>query len=141
MSDYDARARRREQEDAVRGYSIGGGSGWVQSVEGRSVPPPIFEPATPPDTDTRRVLIGYSLLFNQIIQHGDGSYMFVRPTAFKDLMIGETKYFQHHHDDDIRVASTKSGLTLLANVAVSCAFPVFGFRPASPAYAVSCPLS
>jgi HK97 family phage prohead protease len=101
---------------ANRDYEIAGGSGWIRSVDGRSVEPhsPI-ESLTPAkaDTprDTRRVVIGYSLLFNQVICHGD-KYMMIRPTAFKDVMGGKTKYFQHHHDASMRVASTKDYLTL-----------------------------
>jgi HK97 family phage prohead protease len=99
----------------VRDYEIAGGGGYIQSVDGRSVTPPIhIESLTAAKVDTRRVLIGYSLLFNQVIQHGD-RYMMIRPTAFKELMTGKTKYFQHHHDDNIRVASTKDNLTLHAD--------------------------
>jgi len=53
-------------------------------------------------------------LFNQVISHG-GKYMMIRPTAFKDLMLGEPKYFQHHHNNSMRVASTKDYLTLHAD--------------------------
>jgi HK97 family phage prohead protease len=56
----------------------------------------------------------YSLLFNQIIQHGE-KYFVIRPTAFKEVMGGKTKHFLHHHDDSIRVASTKDYLTLHAD--------------------------
>jgi HK97 family phage prohead protease len=41
--------------------------------------------------------------------------MLIRPTAFEHVMSGKTKYFQHHHDDSIRVASTKDYLTLHAD--------------------------
>jgi HK97 family phage prohead protease len=101
---------------ANRDYEIAGGGGWIQSIDGRSVgshvPGEPFMPARS-DTprDTRRVVIGYSLLFNQVICHGD-KYMMIRPTAFKDVMGGKTKYFQHHHDASMRVASTKDYLTL-----------------------------
>jgi HK97 family phage prohead protease len=104
---------------ANRDYEIAGGGGWIQSVDGRSVEPhsPI-ESLTPAkaDTprDTRRLIIGYSLLFNQVVKHGD-RYLLIRPTAFKELMSGKTKYFQHHHCDSIRVASTKDYLTLHAD--------------------------
>jgi HK97 family phage prohead protease len=114
MSDFDVMIQRRDQEDAARGYSKSHG-GWITSVEGRSIAPPVSAAAALPDSDTRNILIGYSLLFNQVIQHPNGSYMFVRPTAFKDLMLGKTKYFQHSHEDSLRVASTKDGLTLHAD--------------------------
>jgi HK97 family phage prohead protease len=113
MDEYEVTTRRRYAEDRRRGYSVGGG-GWIQAVEGRSVVPPVFESSIP-DFDTRNVLIGYSLLFDQIIQYGDNKYMIVRPTAFKDLQSGKTKFFQHHHDNNIKVASTKDHLTLHAD--------------------------
>lgn len=104
---------------ANRDYEIAGGGGWLQSVDGRSVAPPIIvESVTaakadmPPDK--RRVVIGYALLFNQIVEH-DGKYMMIRPTAFKEVMAGKTKYFQHMHDSTMRVASTKDYLTLHAD--------------------------
>jgi HK97 family phage prohead protease len=113
MDDYEVMSRRRDQEDARRGYSISGGGGWVRSIESRTIAPPVSPVVI--DTDTRNVVIGYSLLFNQIIQHGNGTLMMVRPTAFKDLQSGTTKYFQHQHDNNIRVASTKDYLTLHAD--------------------------
>jgi len=107
--------RQPYETKIVRDYEIAGGGGYIQSVDGRSVTPPIHvESLTAAKVDTRRVLIGYALLFNQVIQHGD-KYMMIRPTAFKDLMAGKAKYFQHHHDDNIRVASTKDYLTLHAD--------------------------
>jgi HK97 family phage prohead protease len=106
---------------AARGYEISSGGGWLTAVEGRSVAPPTFAESQTPikaeagtDTDTRNVLIGYALLFNQVIQHDD-CYMLVRPTAFKDLMQGKPRYFQHGHDNGIRVASTNDKLTLYAD--------------------------
>lgn len=110
---------RNHEIAANRDYEIAGCGGYIGSVDGRSIAPAIYvESLTPAkaDTprDTRRVLIGYSLLFNQIIQHGD-KYMMIRPAAFKDLMSGETKYFQHNHDNRLRVASTKDYLTLHAD--------------------------
>jgi HK97 family phage prohead protease len=53
-------------------------------------------------------------LFNQVILHGE-QYMVIRPTAFKEVMSGKTKYFQHHHDASMRVASTNDYLTLHAD--------------------------
>lgn len=101
---------------ANRDYEIAGGGGYITAVDGQSVAPPILALSTvakaddtPPDT--RRVVIGYALLYNQIIEH-DGRYLMIRPTAFKDLMGGKTKYFQHSHDPSTRVASTKDYLTL-----------------------------
>jgi HK97 family phage prohead protease len=115
--DYEVMAKIRDRGDAIRGYSVSGPAGFIQSVEGRSVMPPVVsEIDTLPDTDTRNVLIGYSLLFKQIIRHPDnGTYMYVLPTAFEALMLGEVKYFQHHHQTDMRVASTKDLLTLHAD--------------------------
>jgi HK97 family phage prohead protease len=107
--------RQPYETKIVRDYEIAGGGGYIQSVDGRSITQPVHvESLTAAKVDTRRVLIGYSLLFNQIIQHGD-KYMMIRPTAFKDVMAGKIKYFQHHHDDSIRVASTKDNLTLHAD--------------------------
>jgi HK97 family phage prohead protease len=116
--EYEVMARQREEEDKVRGYSIGG-AGWIQSIDGRSVTPPAFISPTlaavdDRPRDTRRVVIGYSLLFNQIVKHGE-RYLMIRPTAFKDLMLGEPKYFLHSHDNSTRVASTKDYLTLHAD--------------------------
>jgi HK97 family phage prohead protease len=39
----------------------------------------------------------------------------VRPTAFENAMAGEPKAFLHHHDKNIRVATTKDNLTLFAD--------------------------
>lgn len=94
-----------------REYEIAGGGGYIESVDGRSVEPPIVTPTSGDTPDTRRVVIGYSILFNQIIEN-DGRYLMVRPTAFKDVMVGNTRYFQHSHDPATRVASTKDYLTL-----------------------------
>jgi HK97 family phage prohead protease len=63
-------------------------------------------------TDTRTVLIGYALLFNEIIDKGDGKLLMVRPTAFKNVMRGPTVSFLHNHDKTMIVGSTEHGLTL-----------------------------
>jgi HK97 family phage prohead protease len=97
-------------------YEIAGGGGFIETVDGRLVAPAVVESSTEAkdidaSPDTRRVVIGYALLFNQIIEH-DGRFLVIRPTAFKAVMGGKTKYFQHTHDPVSTVASTKDYLTL-----------------------------
>jgi HK97 family phage prohead protease len=127
MSDYDSLAQRREKEDAQRGYSIGG-VGWIRSADGKDVPPPIFEERTtvlkgiePHDDDT--VIMGYALLWNKIVENR-GKYILVREDAFTELQCGKEIFFQHNHDDNIRVASTKNNLVLYADD-IGLAFKLF----------------
>jgi HK97 family phage prohead protease len=107
----------------TRDYEIAGGGGFINSVDGRSFQSSVYESSTSDrsERDTRSVVIGYSLLFNQIIKRGDQHFL-IRPTAF-GLMSG-TKYFQHQHDDNKIVASTKDGLTLFAD-AFGLAFKLY----------------
>jgi HK97 family phage prohead protease len=113
---------------ANRDYEIAGGGGWIQSVDGRSMVPPIFA-ELPTSTkaaescDDETVLIGYALLWNKIVEH-DGKYILVRPNAFKDLQCGEGRFFLHNHDTSIQVASTKNNLALHADD-VGLAFKLF----------------
>jgi HK97 family phage prohead protease len=63
-------------------------------------------------TDTRSVLIGYALLFDEIIPRPDFEPVIVRSTAFHKPMRGAAKYFLHEHDNNINIGSTEHHLTL-----------------------------
>jgi HK97 family phage prohead protease len=100
----------------VRDYEIagGGGGGSITHIDHRSIAPPTFDltAEVKADDDKRNVLIGYSYLWNQVVIHNDGRYMLIRPGAFGDVMDGKERYFTHSHDLNIKVGSTRQGLTL-----------------------------
>jgi HK97 family phage prohead protease len=120
MTDYETMARRRDIEDGRRGYSIGGGGGWVQSIDGRSNPPPVFAglPSPTPaafQRDHKAVIHGYAILFNKVM-FNNGRYITVLPGAFgKHLMVGDEIFFQHDHDTDMKVGSTRHYLSIFVD--------------------------
>jgi hypothetical protein len=78
MTDYETMTARRDAEDAVRGYSIGGGGGFVASLDHREVntPRPKRHSANP------QVFEGYACRYDVIHDHKGRKEMFAKPRGF-----------------------------------------------------------
>jgi HK97 family phage prohead protease len=112
MDDYETAARRRDEEDKRRGYSISSDGGWVESINGRTAfaaPRPTIQKRR---TNTGKVLQGYACKLDTIIRQGD-NYKYIHGGAFDDFMkSGTTVRMLMEHNDALEFGDSKSNLIL-----------------------------
>jgi HK97 family phage prohead protease len=108
MNKYETMARRRDEEDAQRGYSIGGG-GFVTEVDHRSVTTELIR-----RSDNPQVFEGLAVVYNKPHIYKGNVEVFVKGCFDRSLSTRSVvKFFIDHEHHTTPLGDTDSNLELV----------------------------